>query len=135
MFKNTVLAIYIIYIYIYIPPALILKNSALQPHRVFVLRISTTINGDHCSAVIMTSHVATQLFIIANPQQLHTSITLHPRVINRTDIPFLITNLLTPCSRVLDKLTFPQLVKKFPPFYGTPKFITAFIRARHLSLF
>ena len=43
--------------------------------------------------------------------------------------------LLTPWSRVLlEKLTGFQLVKKFPAFYGTRKFITAFTSARHLSL-
>ena len=35
--------------------------------------------------------------------------------------------LLTPCSKVLlEKLTGFQLVKKFPAFYGTHRFITAF---------
>ena len=44
--------------------------------------------------------------------------------------------LLTPWSIVLlEKLTVPQLVKKFPAFYGTRRFITAFTSARHLSLF
>ena len=43
--------------------------------------------------------------------------------------------LLTPCSTVLlEKLTGFQLVKKFPTFYGTRRFITAFTAARHLSL-
>ena len=43
--------------------------------------------------------------------------------------------LLTPYSRVLpEKLTGSQLVKKFPAFYGTRRFITAFTSARHLSL-
>jgi hypothetical protein len=38
-------------------------------------------------------------------------------------------------SRVLlEKLTGPRLVKKFPAFYGTGRFVTAFTRARHLSL-
>ena len=42
--------------------------------------------------------------------------------------------LLTPCNRVLlEKLTGLQLVKKFPTFYGTWRFITAFTNARHLS--
>jgi len=46
-----------------------------------------------------------------------------------------VTYLLTPRSRVLlEKLTGPQLVKKFPTFYGTRRFITAFTGARHLSL-
>ena len=44
-------------------------------------------------------------------------------------------NLLTPWSTVLlEKLTGSQLVKKFPAFYGTRKFITPFTSARHLSL-
>ena len=44
--------------------------------------------------------------------------------------------LLTPWSRVLlEKLLVSQLVKKFHPFYGTRKFITAITTARHLSLF
>ena len=47
----------------------------------------------------------------------------------------LLTYLLTPCSRVLlEKLTGFQLVKKFPAFYGTRRFITTFTSARHLSL-
>jgi hypothetical protein len=45
------------------------------------------------------------------------------------------TYLLTPLSRVLlEKLTCSQLVKKFPAFYGSRKFITAFTISRHLSL-
>jgi len=48
---------------------------------------------------------------------------------------YLLTYLLTPWSRVLlEKLTVFQLVKKFPAFYGTLTFITAFTSARHLSL-
>ena len=43
------------------------------------------------------------------------------------------THLLTPWSRVLlEKLTGFQLVKKFPAFYGTRRFITAFTSASHL---
>jgi len=44
-------------------------------------------------------------------------------------------HLLAPWSRVLlEKLTGLQLVKKFPAFYGTTRFITALTSARHLSL-
>ena len=43
--------------------------------------------------------------------------------------------LLTPWSRVLlEKLTSSQLVKKFPKFNGTWRFITAFTSARNLCL-
>jgi len=48
---------------------------------------------------------------------------------------YLLTYLLTPWSRVLlEKLTGLHLVKKFPTFYGTRRFITAFTSARHLFL-
>ena len=47
----------------------------------------------------------------------------------------LFTYLLTASSRaLLDKLTNSQLVNKFPEFYGTRGFITAFTSFRHLSL-
>jgi len=49
-------------------------------------------------------------------------------------LTYLPTYLLTPRSRViLKKLTGSQLVKKFPTFYGTRMFITAFTNARQLS--
>ena len=44
-------------------------------------------------------------------------------------------SILTLWSRVLlEKLIGSQLVKKFPTFYGTRRFIAAFTSARHLSL-
>jgi len=43
--------------------------------------------------------------------------------------------LLIPWSRLLEKLTVFQLVKKFPGFYGNLWFITPFTSARHLSLY
>ena len=43
--------------------------------------------------------------------------------------------LLTPRSRgFLEKLTLFQLVEKFPAYYGTRRFITAYTRPRYLSL-
>jgi hypothetical protein len=50
-------------------------------------------------------------------------------------IIIIIIIIITPYSTVLlEKLTGRQLVKKFPTFYVTRRFITAFTRARHLSL-
>ena len=50
-------------------------------------------------------------------------------------LTYLLTYLHTPWRRfLLEKLTGSQLVKKFPAFYGTWRFITAFTCARHLSL-
>jgi hypothetical protein len=47
----------------------------------------------------------------------------------------LITYLLTPRGRVfLEQLTGSQLVKKFPAFYGSRRFIAAFTSPRQLSL-
>jgi len=44
-------------------------------------------------------------------------------------------HILTPWCRVLlEKLTGLQLVKKFPAFHGTRRFITALTSVRHLSL-
>ena len=46
-----------------------------------------------------------------------------------------VTYLRTPWCRVLlEKLTGLQLVKKFPAFHGTRRFITALTSVRHLSL-
>jgi hypothetical protein len=56
-------------------------------------------------------------------------------VYKREFLAFIITYLLTPWSRVLlEKLTGFKLVKKFPEFYRTRRFITAFTSAHHLSL-
>ena len=49
-------------------------------------------------------------------------------------LTYLLIYLLT-CSRaLLEKQTGFKLVKKFPVFYATRMFITAFISARNLSL-
>ena len=50
-------------------------------------------------------------------------------------LTYLLTYLLTPWCRVLlEKLTGLQLLKKFPAFHGTRRFITALTAVRHLSL-
>ena len=52
-----------------------------------------------------------------------------------TAYTYLLTYLLTPWCRVLlEKLPGLKLVKKFPAFHGTRKFITALTGVRHLSL-
>jgi hypothetical protein len=41
---------------------------------------------------------------------------------------------ITSWSRILlEKLTVPQLVKKFPTLYGTARFIAVCTRAHHLA--
>jgi hypothetical protein len=50
-------------------------------------------------------------------------------------LTYLLIYLLTPWCRVLlEKLTGLQVVKKFPAFRGTRRFITALTSVRHLSL-
>ena len=57
------------------------------------------------------------------------------RTSNNFSSIYLLTYLLTPwCRALLEKLTGLQLVKKFPAFHGTPRFITALTTVRHLSL-
>ena len=54
--------------------------------------------------------------------------------LHRKDL-LLLTYLLTPRCRVLpEQLTGLQLLKKFPAFHGTPRFIKALTSVRHLSL-
>ena len=56
-------------------------------------------------------------------------------LVGSTTLTYLLTYLLTPWCRVLlVKLTGLQLVKKFPAFHGTRRFITALTSVRHLSL-
>ena len=59
----------------------------------------------------------------------------HHRPYANLTLKLTITYLLTPWCRVLlEKLTGLQLVKKFPVFHGTQRFITALTSVRHLSL-
>ena len=49
-------------------------------------------------------------------------------------LTYLLTYLLHGAESFLLQLTGLQLVKKFPAFHGTRRFITAFTSVRHLSL-
>jgi hypothetical protein len=49
-------------------------------------------------------------------------------------LPYLLTHSITPWSRFLFEMTGSQLVKKFPSFCRTRKFINGFTTARHISL-
>ena len=55
--------------------------------------------------------------------------------VRRRSLDLLLTYLLTPwCTVLLEQLTGLQLVKKFPAFHGTRRFITALKSVRHLPL-
>ena len=62
---------------------------------------------------------------------IHTHTHTHTHTYIHTYIHY---SLPTPwCSVLLEKLTGLQLVKKFPTFHGTRRFITALSSLRHLS--
>ena len=78
---------------------------------------------------------------VGNNWVIYTSVSSHKLCsvlglnVTRYLLTYLFTYLLTPWCRVLlEKLTGLQLVKKFPAFHGTPRFITALASVRHLSL-
>jgi hypothetical protein len=75
---------------------------------------------------------------IRTPNCKGRSLVIIPTELSQLPVKFVIKSLyysLTPCSRVtLQKLIVSQLVKIFPAFYVTRRFITAFTSARHLSL-
>ena len=65
---------------------------------------------------------------------LYVTHVLHPMTFNLI-ARLIYIYLLTPWCRVLlEKLTGLQLVKKFPAFHGTRRFITTFTSVRHLSV-
>jgi len=81
----------------------------------------------HCLAL---SHLTAQLPGLQCPAPV-----LLTKFHSSEDVTYLLTYLLTPWCRVLlDKLTGLQLVKKFPAFHGTRRFITALTSVRHLSI-
>ena len=75
------------------------------------------------------------LTFVAFPVDMHLYWPLQQCCRNSGLLIYLLTYLRTARSSVLEKPTGCQLVKKFPAFYGTRKFITAFNYSRHhLSL-
>ena len=100
------------------PTKNILPPHPLSYHPVWLV-VSSITKDTLCTAIWYL-----QLFIT---RQYNTNIK---------DMTYLLTYLLTPWSRVLlEKLASFQLVKKFPAFYGTRRFLTALTSARHLSLY
>ena len=80
------------------------------------------------------------LFVRFFTRNIQTAVFPHPPKIGHMfiwtySLGTVHTYLLTPWCRVLlEKLTGLQLIKKFPAFHGTRRFITALTSVRHLSL-
>ena len=72
--------------------------------------------------------------VVQQTWHVHTDVTQLNSLITKL-LPFLLIFTLTPCSgALLEKLTCIKVDKKFRVFCGPRRFITAFTRARHLSL-
>ena len=62
-------------------------------------------------------------------------VMIHKCIIDRLTLTYLLTYLLTTCSRVLlEKLTGSAATQEIPRIFGTRRFITVLTSARHLSL-
>ena len=91
--------------------------------------------GTHSTAKLLNSHSCgiifgvNRIFLMTLPAQPVMNLCCY------YSTPCVYTYLLTPWCRVLlEKLTGLQLVKKFPAFYGSRRFITALTSVRHLSV-
>ena len=90
------------------------------------------VSAHSASASSCVSGVSPQNRLLPGLVLVHSSQITQDRVysITETKLP----KYLTPWSTALpEKLTVPQLVRKFIAFYGVRRFIAAFKTARHLS--
>ena len=94
-----------------------IKSACLiRTTRSVVVKLGETQNSQFCTSAAM-------------------SCTCNLLIIVFTCLSYENTYLLTPwCRALLEKLTGLQLVKKFPAFHGTRRFITALTSVRQLSL-
>ena len=96
-----------------------------RPHFLFIFR-------EHLSS---STCVACMSTCMGEFVHIPLILTLKYTICNIYLITYLLICLLTPWCRVLlEKRTGLQLVKKFPAFHGTRRFITALTSVRHLSL-
>ena len=90
-----------------------------------------TCNYKFCKFFFITKHGDTTTTDYSSAHRLSN----HDSYLHGTHTLDICDYLLTSWCRVLlEKLTGLQLVKKFPAFYGTRRFITALTSVRHLSL-
>ena len=118
----------------------IFKNSAFLFHAPHWPWYSFTVNKILvCVYYTKTTHFTVWQLISLQVSQIYTFVP-QKNVFNRNRKSqkslylFTYSYLLTPWCWVLEKLTGLQLVKKFPAFDGTRRFITALTSVRHLSL-
>ena len=103
-------------------------SKKVTEHTVCVFNFSTTFFSKTLLKLRGTVRDITKMYV-----GVHVNYPLFSSDFNETLIFY--TYLLTPrCRVLLEKLTGLQLVKKFPAFHGTPRFITTLTSVRHLSL-
>jgi len=90
---------------------------------------STLYKASNYAVISLVSKCHPQPHFLKLPQNMFPS----THVIAK--LTFFLIYLLTPWCRVFEKLTGLQLVKKFPAFHETRRFITALTSVRQLSLF
>ena len=103
---------------------------------VLVLSLHQSVPQDQCLSIFVRPRPGKFFFhkTRAGSQQIYSYITFY-FLSSYIKLAYLLTYLLTPrCRILLEKLTGLQLVKKFPAFHGTRRFITALTSVRHLSL-
>ena len=127
------------YFLMFLMMLLIISNVGLSSGLSNQHRSISSVNSSGQSLVPTTgrnggfSRAATRAIISAPPKGKFVNKTTFRKNISWSML--CITYLRTPWRRVLlEKLTGLKLVKKFPAFYGTRRFITAFTSAHHLSL-
>ena len=110
-------------------------------HRIRVMRCGTVpydlsfLDITLCHRIWVFSDVTLCYWVSGSQHFTEMLGTTHSSGVKQYKKNIFYTYLLTPWCRVLlEKLTSLQLVKKFPAFHGTRKFITALTSVRHLSL-
>ena len=113
----------------------------LPKANVDLLLISIVISGSNRICLFLASSLSSSVdtHLYCRLKRAHALYLYGSLLINFVSIysilTYLLTYLLTPWCRVLlEKLTSLHLVKKFPAFHGTRRFITALTSVRHLSL-
>jgi hypothetical protein len=105
-----------------------------------LLELSAGLKAHHLSLVLMVQWIPNRSGRVGL-QHAIPLLEIEPRSLGSESLSSTLNRLLkftylhNQWSKVLpEKLKRPKLLKKFPAFYGTRRFITVFTRARHLSL-
>jgi hypothetical protein len=121
-------------------------KTLMPVHIIYQLPTHHAVREDHCKT-LMPVHIIYQLPTHHAVREDHCKTLMPVHIICQlpthhafiTYLPIWLTGLtsdyLSSCSRVLlEKLTVPKLVKKYPTIKEIQRLITVFTRAHHLSL-